>query len=71
MVRRHGDDVVRRGVLQHHQRRHDLGGAGDEHLAVTVFLVEHLPHVCVHQDSSRGGDLQSLRHSRRYAENET
>ena len=61
---RHGNGVVRLCLLQRHQRRHDLGGAGNEHLLIAILFVEQLPRVRVQQDSSRGGDLHSLRHSR-------
>ena len=36
-----------------HQRRHNLRGAGDQHLRVGVLLIEYPPTVHIHQNSGR------------------
>ena len=68
VLRSHGHSVIQRPLLQRHQRRHDLGGAGNTHLPRTGLVIQDLPRVRVHQNSGRGGDLQSLRHNRQHTQ---
>ena len=57
----HRDGVRQPGMLQHHQGRHDLGGACDPHTPPGVLFIQHFPAVGVHQDGRRGGELRRLR----------
>lgn len=46
----HCDHIPQTATLQHHQGRHQLGGAGNEHLPVGILFVQDLPRIAVHEN---------------------
>ena len=57
----HCDHIPQTATLQHHQGRHQLGGAGNEHLPVGILFVQDLPRIAVHENGRCSGSIRRPR----------